>query len=262
MKLMEKKKYDILDLLEIVKLLRSPGGCPWDIKQTHQSIKKNFIEETYEVVEAIDLDDKDLLKEELGDVLLQIIFHSQIEDENSNFSFSDVVNGICKKLIVRHPHVFADVKAETSEEVLENWDKIKMQTKAQTSQSQVMKSVSRALPALMRSQKVQSKAAKVGFDFNNVSDAMNKISEETQELKKAIECNDFNNIEEELGDLLFSVVNVSRKLNFDSESTLYKACDKFISRFEKLENIICNTSLDITGLSENELDGLWREVKG
>ena len=157
MEFKEKQKYNFNDLVEIVKILRSPEGCPWDREQTHKSIRSNFIEETYEAIEAIDTDDTELLKEELGDVLLQVALHSEIESEQNSFTIDDVCDGICKKLIIRHPHVFSNVEADTTEQVLKNWDAIKMQTKSQKSQTQAMLSVSKALPSLMRSAKLQQK---------------------------------------------------------------------------------------------------------
>ena len=159
-----KDRYDINDLRDIMSILRSPQGCPWDREQTHKSIRSNFIEETYEAVEAIDTDDLDLLKEELGDVLLQVALHAEIESEQGTFDINDVCDGICKKLIIRHPHVFGDVNADTTEQVLKNWDAIKMKTKSQKTQTQAILSVSKALPSLMRSTKIQQKAAKVGFE--------------------------------------------------------------------------------------------------
>ena len=179
----EKSNYNFDDLIEIVKILRSPGGCPWDREQTHKSIRSNFIEETYEAVEAIDTGDLELLKEELGDVLLQVALHSEIESEKGTFTINDVCDGICKKLIIRHPHVFGDVNADTTDQVLKNWDAIKMRTKSQKTQSQAMESVSKALPSLMRSTKIQQKAAKVGFDWDSVDGAVDKLFEECNELK-------------------------------------------------------------------------------
>ena len=178
----EKENYNFNDLVEIVKILRAPDGCPWDREQTHKSIRSNFIEETYEAVEAIDTDDLDLLKEELGDVLLQVALHAEIESEQGTFDINDVCDGICKKLIIRHPHVFGDVNADTTEKVLKNWDAIKMKTKSQKTQTQAILSVSRALPSLMRSTKIQQKAAKVGFDWENVNGALDKLFEECEEL--------------------------------------------------------------------------------
>lgn len=257
----QKPKYGFEDLLQIMKMLRAPGGCPWDREQTHKSIRQNFIEETYEVIEAIDTEDRELLKEELGDVLLQVVFHSEMESEVGSFDINDVCDGICKKLIVRHPHIFADVKADTTDEVLSNWDKIKMQTKSQKTQSDAMDSVSKSLPSLMRSEKLQKKAAKVGFDWPDVSGALQKVEEETQELKKAIEDGDKKGMEEELGDLLFSVVNVSRFLRVDSEEALYHACDKFTNRFRMVEALAKERGIAMESAPLSLLDSLWDEVK-
>ncbi|MGN0461717.1 MAG: nucleoside triphosphate pyrophosphohydrolase [Ruminococcus sp.] len=257
----QKPKYGFEDLLQIMKMLRAPGGCPWDREQTHKSIRQNFIEETYEVIEAIDTEDRELLKEELGDVLLQVVFHSEMESEVGSFDINDVCDGICKKLIVRHPHIFADVKADTTDEVLSNWDKIKMQTKSQKTQSDAMDSVSKSLPSLMRSEKLQKKAAKVGFDWPDVSGALQKVEEETQELKKAIEDGDKKGMEEELGDLLFSVVNVSRFLKVDSEEALYHACDKFTNRFRMVEALAKERGIAMESAPLSLLDSLWDEVK-
>ena len=257
----QKPKYGFEDLLQIMKMLRAPGGCPWDREQTHKSIRQNFIEETYEVIEAIDTEDRELLKEELGDVLLQVVFHSEMESEVGSFDINDVCDGICKKLIVRHPHIFADVKADTTDEVLSNWDKIKMQTKSQKTQSDAMDSVSKSLPSLMRSEKLQKKAAKVGFDWPDVSGALQKVEEETQELKKAIEDGDKKGMEEELGDLLFSVVNVSRFLKVDSEEALYHACDKFTNRFRMVEALAKERGSAMESAPLSLLDSLWDEVK-
>jgi len=256
-----KDRYGFQDLIEIMKYLRAPGGCPWDMAQTHKSIRSNLIEETYEVVEAIDNEDSELLKEELGDLLLQVIFHSEMAEEENKFNIDDVVNDICQKLVIRHPHVFGDVSAENSEEALKSWDDVKMQTKSQKKQSQAMDSVSKALPSLMRATKIQKKAAKIGFDWENVDGALDKVIEETQELKNAIESNDVKNQAEELGDLLFSVVNVSRFIDVDSEKALYDACDKFTHRFRQVENLAASRNIDMKAASISELDSLWDEVK-
>lgn len=257
----EKNNYNFDDLVEIVKILRSPGGCPWDREQTHKSIRSNFIEETYEAIEAIDTEDTELLKEELGDVLLQVALHSQIESEKKSFNINDVCDGVCKKLIIRHPHVFGDVKADTTEQVLNNWDDIKMKTKSQKSQAQAMQSVSKSLPSLMRSTKIQQKAAKTGFDWDSADGALEKLFEECNELKAAILSNDEENEREELGDVLFSAVNVARMLNIDSEHALYDACDKFTDRFSKVEFLANERGIDMKTASLSELDSLWDEVK-
>lgn len=256
-----KDKYSFDDLVSIMLILRRPGGCPWDIEQTHKSIRRNFIEETYEAIEAIDTDDPVLLCEELGDVLLQVVFHAQIEEDNGGFSIEDVCDGICKKLIIRHPHVFGDIKADTSDIVLENWDKIKMKTKAQTTQAEAMDSVSHSLPSLIRADKVQHKAHKLGFDWDDIGGAMDKLFEEIAELQTAIKDNDGDSIADELGDVLFSVVNVSRFAEVDAEKALGDATDKFISRFSKVEELASERNIDIKSASLSELDKLWDEIK-
>jgi tetrapyrrole methylase family protein/MazG family protein len=256
-----KDKYNIEDMLNIMVILRSPQGCPWDKEQTHKSIRSCFIEETYEAVEAIDTDNSELLQEELGDVLLQVLFHSQLESEKGSFDFSDVVNGIARKMIIRHPHVFGDTVVDSADEVLVNWDAIKKDTKSQTTQTQVLQSVSTALPALMRSAKVQHKAAKVGFDWPDVSGALDKVAEETDELKQAIASGSAEDRAEELGDLLFSVVNVARFLEVEPEHALSCSCDKFISRFQKMEQLAMKRGVDLDSLTLEQLDLLWNEIK-
>ena len=256
-----KEQYNIDDLIDIVEILRSPDGCPWDKEQDHKSIRRDFLEETYEVIEAINKDDKDLLLEELGDVLLQVVFHTQIEREKGTFEFNNVADEICKKMIERHPHVFGSVKAETSEQVLENWDAIKKQTKQQQSQTESMLSVPREFPALMRADKVQKKAAKVGFDWDDVEGAFLKVSEELAELKEAVTMGVTDNAREELGDLIFSVVNVSRFIKIDSEEALTCATDKFIDRFSKVEQMANERGLNMKETSLEELDKLWDEAK-
>lgn len=256
-----KEKYDINDLVQIMKLLRSPNGCPWDKVQTHESIRKNFIEETYEVIEAIDLKDAPLLCEELGDVLMQIVFHAVMEEESGTFTFDDVVNGLCQKLIERHPHVFSNVVADTPEEVAKNWEKIKSQTKHRKTVSQKMASVPRQLPALMRAQKIQKAAAKVGFDWPDVQGALLKVQEEQKEVQEAIAKQDKQNLEEEVGDLLFSAVNTARLLHLDAEEALTKATDKFERRFSEVEKLAQERQIHMENEPLEKLDKLWDEVK-
>ena len=261
MDFLNKDFYTFEDLVEIMKFLRAPDGCPWDKVQTHESIMSNLIEETYEVIEAIDTKDDELMKEELGDVLLQVVFHSEMAAEDNAFDINDVINDLCRKLVVRHPHVFGDVKADNSDEALKSWDDVKMKTKSQRKQSEAMLSVSRALPSLMRATKIQQKAAKVGFDWNDADEALPKVSEELSELKEAMGEKDEAHICEELGDLLFAVVNVSRLLKVDSEKALYDACDKFTSRFSAVEDLAQKRGIDMKSASLNELNSLWDEVK-
>ncbi|MBR2893096.1 MAG: nucleoside triphosphate pyrophosphohydrolase, partial [Clostridia bacterium] len=232
-----KEKYNIDDLLEIMAILRAPGGCPWDAEQTHESIKSNFIEETYEVIEAINQQNRELLLEELGDVLLQVVFHTEMEKEKGSFTFSDVADGICKKLIERHPHVFGDVKVSGTEEVLSNWDDIKRKSKAQKTQGSSMLKVPKELPALMRAQKIQSKAKKAGFDWDDMSGALTALESEIAELKQAIAAENRDEITDEFGDVLFSCVNVARFIDVDSEEALTQANEKFISRYLVVERL-------------------------
>ena len=249
--------YTFYDLVEIMKILRGEGGCPWDREQTHMSIRKNLIEETYEVVEAIDNDDPVLMCEELGDLILQAVFHAQMSAEEGRFDINDVCNGICEKLIVRHPHIFSDVFAETSDEVLKNWDAIKQQTKHQKTVTEKLNAIPPSLPALMRACKAGEKAAKVGFDFPTPGDAMKKVYEEAREVETA----DSDAVSEEIGDLLFAAVNVARKHGVDPEEALYRATDKFIGRFSAVEKAVSDSGRRMEELSMAELDGIWDGVK-
>ena len=256
-----KNSYDMQDLIEIMRILRAPGGCPWDAEQTHTSIKKNLIEETYEVIEAINKDDKELMCEELGDLLMQVVFHAQMEEECGSFVFGDITDGICKKLIERHPHVFGQVSISGVDDVLTNWDAIKRKSKGQKTTTQSMNSVPRELPALMRATKLQKKAADVGFDWNDVTGALDKLEEEIAELRQAIGNNDCENMVEELGDVLFSAVNVSRFIKTDAEEALTAASDKFLARFTKVESLAKERGIDMNSSSLEELDKLWDEAK-
>ena len=259
--LLNKEKYVFSDLCTVMEILRGEDGCPWDREQDHKSIRGNFIEETYEVIEAIDNDDTELLREELGDVMLQVVFHARMEEEAGRFSIDDVSNDICKKLIVRHPHIFADVEADTSEQVLKNWEQIKNKEKARKTTTQSLLSIPPSLPSLMRADKAGSKAAKVGFDFVDGAEALLKIEEETVELKSAIKNNDTQNIEEEFGDLLFSVVNCARKLGVDSEKALGSAVNKFIDRFAAMEKVVTESGKNVADMSMKELDEVWEIIK-
>lgn len=256
-----KDKYDVYDLVKIMQLLRAPGGCPWDAQQTHMSIKKNLIEETYEVIEAINKDDKALLCEELGDLLMQVVFHSLMEQENGVFTFDDAADGVCKKLIERHPHVFGEVSVSGVDDVLTNWDEIKRKTKGQKTTTDSMNSVPRELPALMRATKLQKKAADVGFDWSDVNGALDKTDEEIAELKAAIANDDKENIAEELGDLLFCAVNISRFVKVDAEEALTAASDKFLARFTVVEKLAEQRGIDMNTAGLAVLDGLWDEAK-
>ena len=241
--------------------VRLEDGCPWDRVQTHTSIRKDFIEETYEVIEAIDNDDPVLMCEELGDVMLQTVFHADIEREAGRFTVEDVLDGITDKLIHRHPHVFGDVKADTSEKVLDNWDKIKKKEKGRDSTTASMKSIPPALPALMRAQKIGKYAAKAGFDFPDAESAFGKIPEETAEVAELIGGDDRDRLEEELGDLLFAVVNVCRKTGIDAEYALDRANEKFLRRFSHVEDDVCASGKKISDLEMETLDSIWDRNK-
>lgn len=256
-----KDNYNFEDLLKIMEVLRSPEGCPWDREQTHESIRKDFIEETYEVIEAINKKDKELLCEELGDVLLQVAFHVQIEKEEGSFGIEEVTDGVCKKLIERHPHVFGEVKVSSTGEVLDNWDTIKRKSKGQKTQGSAMEKIPKELPALMRAQKIQSKAKKAGFDWDDISGAYEALGKEIEELKEAEKSGDENKITDELGDVLFSVVNISRFFGVDSEEALTKSNNKFIERYLIVERLAREREIDMQSSSIEELDKLWDEAK-
>lgn len=244
------------DLVRIMERLRAPDGCPWDRVQTHQSIRANMLEEAYEAADAIDRSDMDNLKEELGDVLLQVVFHARLAQEAGAFAFGDVVDGICKKLVYRHPHVFGTVEAPDPDAALSAWDAQKRTEKGQSTTGDAMDSVARALPALTRASKLQSKAAKAGFDWRDVSPALDKLSEELGEFQSAVR--EGSNIEEELGDLLFAAVKAGRFAGADGETALHKACEKFIRRFRAVERLAEGPldRLDVPALEE-----LWRRAK-
>lgn len=256
-----KDEYSFDDLVNIVKLLREPGGCPWDREQTHQSIRENFLEETYEVLEAIDNLDSTLMQEELGDVLLQVVMHADMARDEEWFDINKVCNEICQKLIIRHPHVFGDVTVNSTGDVLKNWDDIKRQTKSQKTQSEAMAAIPATYPALMKAQKVQSKAKKAGFDWDNAEGAFLKIEEESKELKEALEGGNQALVEDELGDLLFSAVNVARFCKCDAETALEKATKKFMARFTVTEKLAEQKGIDMKSVSLDVLDSLWEEAK-
>lgn len=254
-----KEKYTYEDLLEIMRILRCPEGCVWDREQDHKSIRRSFIEETYEAVKAIDNDDPVLLQEELGDVLLQVVFHAQIEAEAGRFTMDDVADGICKKMIYRHPHVFGSVEVKNSDDVLTNWDALKQKEKHQKSTTETLESVARSLPGLIRAEKVQHKAAKVGFDWDEVSGALDKVREETAEVACAIDGD--GDPSEELGDLLFAVVNVARFLKTDPEDAINRTTDKFIRRFAQVEQAAKDAGRSLSEMSLAEMDALWDAAK-
>lgn len=253
-------EYSFEDLQNIVTRLRGEDGCPWDKVQTHESLREGLIEESYEVIEAINRKDSINLCEELGDVLLQVIFHADIEREKEVFDIGDVIDGICRKLVYRHPHVFGSTQADTPEQVLENWEQLKKKEKHQKTQTEVLQSVPEALPALIRAKKVQKKAADVGFDFPQTTDALKKVFEECKELQDEIRLGG-SGIEEEFGDLLFSIVNISRFLKINPEFALTKAIKKFINRFEYVEKSALSEGKCLSDMTLEELDLLWDDSK-
>lgn len=257
----EKGSYTFDDLVLIMELLRSPGGCPWDIEQNHHSIRNDLIEETYEVVEAIDRDDPVHLREELGDVLLQVVFHARIEDEVGRFTVYDVANDICEKLIYRHPHVFGQVHVDGSEQVLSNWEKLKGVEKQaeRVTLTDQLRAIPAMEPALMRAQKVGKKAA--CFDFADADEVYAKLSEEIAEVRAASASGDGAAVEEELGDLLLTVTSLARKLGVKSEEALMHATDKFIDRFERVEHAVRARGQNMADLSMTELNAVWDGIK-
>ncbi len=251
--------YTFDDLITVVELLRSEGGCPWDREQTHKSIRNDFIEETYEVIEAIDTEDPVLLREELGDVLLQVVFHARIEEEQDVFGMDEVAHDICHKLIHRHPHVFGTLEVENSAEVLRNWDAIKGEEKQRITMTDKLRAIPPMYPALMRAQKVGKKAA--CFDFESAEAVWEKLDEEIAEVKSAAACGDRDAVAEELGDLLLTVTSLARKLGVKSEEALYHATNKFIDRFELVENAVLAEGKQMEELTMSELDAIWDKIK-
>jgi len=254
-----KSKYDVSDMRRLIAVLRGPGGCPWDAEQTHESIRRNFLEEAYEAVEAIDECSTEHLCEELGDVLMQVMFHAGIEEDAGRFDLDGVADMACKKLILRHPHVFGDVTVSGSEEVLKNWDEIKRVEKSQSTVTDSIEAVAKSLPSLWRAEKIQKKASKVGFDWEDADGAMDKLAEELTELSSAM-C-DGENIAEELGDLLFSAVNVARLSGIDPEQALHDACNKFTARFAYMERAAAKAGQDLRDMSLEEMDKLYNAAK-
>ncbi|MBQ1804304.1 MAG: nucleoside triphosphate pyrophosphohydrolase [Oscillospiraceae bacterium] len=256
---LKKDVYRFEDLVEILRILRAPDGCPWDRVQTHLSNRRNFLEEAYEAAEAFDRDDPALMCEELGDMLMQVLFNIHIEEDAGRFTLDDVTDHICRKLIFRHPHVFGNEKAETSEQVLDNWDKLKREEKGQRTTADSMDSVARALPALWRADKLQSKAEKAGFRFRDSDGSLDKLEEEVRELREAVTRD--TNVEEELGDVLFAAVNAGRYRDVDPEAALSAACEKFIRRFRAVERAAAQQGQDMSQLPLQELTALWNAAK-
>jgi MazG family protein len=250
----------IVRLIQIVARLRAPDGCPWDIEQTHESLCPHLLEEAYEVIDAIREKDDENLREELGDFLLQVVLHSQIACETGRFDVQQVAEGICEKLVRRHPHVFGEGKLGDSAAVLKQWEVIKRAEKGDKHTS-ALDGVATALPALMRAEKIQKKAARVGFDWPEAKGALDKLREEIDELTAAYESGNIADVEDELGDLFFSVVNVSRKLKCDAELSLVGATEKFTRRFKKVEAALAEQGKTTTDSTLEEMDAIWNQIK-
>jgi tetrapyrrole methylase family protein / MazG family protein len=249
-------------LREIIAVLRGPNGCPWDKEQTHESLKKYLIEETYEVLEAIDNDDIDHLIEELGDVLLQVLLHAQIGEDEGFFSVDDVIEGLSAKMVRRHPHVFGNIKAETANEVVQNWQEIKKQEKGEK-QNSILEGVSKSFPNLLRAYELQKKAAKVGFDWQEIAPALEKVKEELHEFEQELNGTDQQLVlaKREFGDLLFAFVNVARFLDIHPEEALFETNEKFIRRFHFVEEKVNESGKAFEEFSLEELDQFWDEAK-
>lgn len=255
-----KAHYSYEDLLSIIAALRSKDGCPWDRVQTHESLRRGFLEETYEVLEAIERDDPKLLCEELGDVLMQVVFHADIEKDAGRFTMDDVCDGVVRKLYYRHPHVFGDAHEDSPESVLVSWDAIKRREKGQRTTAEAMDSVARTLPGLWRAEKLQKKAADSGFDWPDIHGAMDKLHEEVDELSAAVR--DGSNVAEELGDVLFAAVKVARFAGVDPEEALAATCEKFIHRYAAVESGAAAEGRTVRELSLDEMMALWDKAKG
>lgn len=254
-------KKDFYDLVDIIEVLRGENGCPWDREQTHESLKKALVEESYEVLDAIDNEDDNALVEELGDVLLQVVFHASIGKEEGYFHVGDIIEGICNKMIQRHPHVFGEGVAKTSGEVVVKWEEIKKKEKGFATITEELEGIAKSLPALMRAGKIQSKAKKVGFDWNRVEEAMKKVEEELQEIREVYNGENKVRIVEEVGDLLFSCVNVARFLDVEGELALNATSDKFIRRFSYIEKEAEKKGIKLTDMTLEEMDKLWNYAK-
>jgi len=251
------------ELVEVMARLRAPNGCPWDREQTHATLKPYLLEETYEALEAIDIGDDDELCKELGDVLLQVVFHAQIAAEENRFGIEEVARAIVDKLIRRHPHVFADVEVDGSEQVLQNWEQIKKQERQELGDAtpSLLDGIPKQLPALMRAQRMQARVSRQGFDWDQIEGPLDKVEEEFAELRQAWASGETPAIEDEFGDLLFALVNTGRFLNVDSEQALRQSTDKFERRFRALEEAVRTSGREISALSLQELDVIWDEIK-
>jgi tetrapyrrole methylase family protein / MazG family protein len=254
----EKKGFE--RLVAIMRRLRGPGGCPWDAEQSHESLKRYLLEECYEVIEAIDSNNMENLKEELGDLMLQPIFHAVIAEENGTFKLDDILDTICDKLVLRHPHVFGDQVIRTADEQLENWEKIKKREKGDERKS-ALSGIPPHLPALLKAQKITEKAARVGFDWEHADQVFAKVLEELHEFEETMADGNGQRMEEELGDLLFAIVNLGRFLSINPEDALRKTIDRFSRRFSHIEETLHARGIRLSEASLNDMEQLWQEAK-
>lgn len=250
----QKDRYELSDFISLITFLRSEDGCPWDRVQTHESIRRNLLEEAYELCEALDENDSVHMKEELGDVLMQVLFHTSIEADAGHFDLDDVADGACKKLVSRHPNLFGE-KTE------KDWDQLKQDERGEKSTASAMASVAKSLPALWRAEKIQKKAAKVGFDWPDIHDALEKIEEETQELREGVERNDMDNMVEEVGDLIFAAVDVARMCGIDPEFAVHRACEKSMRRFAFIEQEANRQGKRMEDMTLGELEALHQQAR-
>ena len=248
-------------LLEIMDRLRGPGGCPWDMEQTHRSIMKCLIEETYELADAIEGDDVDVLREELGDVFLQVVFHCAIASDNGLFTLDEVIHELCDKLIYRHPHVFGDATVRDSDEVIKNWEKLKRKEGTKSARESILSGIPNELPALLKALKIQSVVSRVGFDWEKPMDVVEKIREEVREVAEAIGSSDKDRMEAEIGDLIFSVVNLARRLKVDPEAALRRTNKTFASRFHEIEKAAKSQGVRLSDMPMADKDRIWEAAK-
>ena len=248
-------------LVNLMATLRGPAGCPWDREQTHASLKPFLIEECYEVIDALDVGTPGMVREELGDLLFQIIFHARIAEEKGAFTIADVISAIVEKMTRRHPHVFGEEKMSTAEEVLATWEEIKKKEKTHQERTSLLDGVPQGLPALLRAQGIQKRAARVGFDWRELGEALPKLDEEIEEFKQSLKSKDASAIEDELGDIFFMLVNISRFLEINPEDALRKTISKFIHRFRFIEERAANAGRSLNDMTLEEMEALWQQAK-
>lgn len=249
-------------LVELIAKLRGPEGCPWDRKQTTESLKPFLIEECYEVVDTLDEGSPDKVKEELGDLLFQILFQARIAEEQGQFTIRDVIAVNIEKMTRRHPHVFGDAQLSTDKEILENWEELKKKEKGYEDRKSILEGVPRNLPSLLRAHSLQERAARVGFDWSRIDEALPKLDEEMAEFKESLKKKDAGGIEEELGDIFFMLVNIARFLGVNPENALGKTISKFIYRFRHIEEYAAKTGKSLNEMTLDEMEKLWQESKG